>query len=143
MNSGDWSGLRARACRSYLERQFSFVSHSLAQKRVLAAGLSGQCRINHMEPTATEDATKGQDLMSSAENTKLREHWSTARPIQCKYFFSFPQNKPFPARIRWAGQGIVCSPNNTLQYNPLAFMMRGKQKPKVSFSLDLGQFFKC
>lgn len=39
--------------------------------QVLAAGLSGQRCINHMNPTAREEETKGQDLMSSAENTKV------------------------------------------------------------------------
>lgn len=55
---------------SCLERQFSFVCSSLALKQVFAAGPGGQRCINHMKPTAGEAATKGQDLMSSAENTK-------------------------------------------------------------------------
>lgn len=55
---------------SYLERQFSFVCCSLALKQVFAPGRGGQWCINHMKPTAGEVATKGQDLMSSAENTK-------------------------------------------------------------------------
>lgn len=61
---------RAGAVLSYLERQFSFVCRSLALKQVFAAGPGGQRCINHMKPTAGEAATKGQDLMSSAENSK-------------------------------------------------------------------------
>lgn len=55
---------------SYLERQFSFVCCSLALKQVFAAGPGGQRCINHMNPTAGEAATKGRDLMGSAENTQ-------------------------------------------------------------------------
>lgn len=64
------SALKACILRCYLERPFSFVCCSLALKQVLAAGLSGQQCINHMNPTAGEAVTKGQDLMSSAEYTK-------------------------------------------------------------------------
>lgn len=62
--------LRDAAALSYLERQFSIVCCSLALKQVFAAGPGGQRCINHMKPTAGEAATKGQDLMSSAENPK-------------------------------------------------------------------------
>lgn len=68
--SRDWSALRACILLSYLEREFSFACRLLALKQVLAAGLSGQQCINHMNPTTGEEATKGQDLMSSAQNTK-------------------------------------------------------------------------
>lgn len=85
--SRECSALRACILLSYLERQFSFVCCSLALKQVLVAGLSGQQCINHMNPTAGEAATKGQDLMSSAEKTPKEsmldstERWCTARPI--------------------------------------------------------------
>lgn len=62
---------RTGAVLSYLERQFAFVCCSLALKQVLAAGPGGQRCINHMKPTAGGGgATKGRDLMSSAENSK-------------------------------------------------------------------------
>lgn len=110
MTVRNWSALRACVLLSYLERQFSFVCCSLALKQVLAAGLSGQQCINHMNPTAGEAATKGQDLMSSAENTKRvnvgldkalkRSEANSLSTAQSKHFSSFQLNKYFPARIR-------------------------------------------
>lgn len=101
--SRDWSALRACILLSYLERQFSFVCCSLALKQVLAAGLSGQQCINHMHPTAEEVATKGQDLMSSAEYTKRvnvvldralkHSEANSLSAAQSKHFSTFLLNK--------------------------------------------------
>ena len=103
IESRDCSALRAWVLLSYLERQFSFVCCSLALKQVLAAGLSGQQCINHMNPTAGETATKGQDLMSSAESTKRvnvgfnralkRDESNSLSIAQSKHFSSFLLNK--------------------------------------------------
>lgn len=99
MNVRDWSALRACVLLSYLERQFSFVCCSLALKQALAAGLSGQQCINHMNPVAGEAATKGQDLMRSTENAKRVSvglhnalKWGKANSLstaQSKHFFLF------------------------------------------------------
>lgn len=105
MNASGWSASSACALLRYLERQFSFVCCSLALKQVFAAGLSGQQCINHMNPTAGEAATKGQDLMSSAEkkhtervNVGLhralkRSQANSLSAAQSKHFCSFLLNK--------------------------------------------------
>lgn len=103
MKVEDWMVSRASVLLSYSERQFSFVCCSLALKQVFAAGPSGQQCINHMNPTAGEAATKGQDLMSSAENTKrvnvglgralMRGKANSLSTAQSKHFSSFLLNK--------------------------------------------------
>lgn len=84
MNERDWSALSACALLSYLVRQFSFVCCSLALKQVFAAGLSGQQCINHMNPTAGEAATKGQDLMSSAEKKHRKSQCWTSQSAEAQ-----------------------------------------------------------